>query len=53
VVTARSIQNDSLIDGFRVENGTVGVPTAPGLGIRVTPEMLAKYRFVPKSGERT
>jgi L-alanine-DL-glutamate epimerase-like enolase superfamily enzyme len=36
-----------------VNDGTVGVPTAPGLGVKLTPELIEKYRFVPSSGERT
>jgi L-alanine-DL-glutamate epimerase-like enolase superfamily enzyme len=53
VLAASSIQNDILVDEFKVHEGTVGLPTAPGLGVRLTPELLAKYRFVPSSGERT
>uniref|UniRef100_UPI0040492A26 mandelate racemase/muconate lactonizing enzyme family protein n=1 Tax=Cephaloticoccus sp. TaxID=1985742 RepID=UPI0040492A26 len=53
VLAATSIQKDMLIDDFSVNDGTVGVPTAPGLGVKLTPELIEKYRFVPSSGERT
>ncbi len=38
---------------FFVTDGTVGVPSAPGLGVHLPPELIAKYRFAPRSGERT
>lgn len=53
VLAARSIQNDILLDQFTVHDGTVGLPTAPGLGVRLPAELIEKYRFVPSSGERT
>ena len=53
VQAASSIQRDILIDDFTVTNGAVPVPTAPGLGVKLTPEIIEKYRFVPSSGERT
>lgn len=53
VQAASSIHRDLLIDDFTVTDGTVGLPTAPGLGVRLTPELINKYRFVPSSGERT
>ena len=36
---------DDVIEGgkFRYENGSIGVPTAPGLGVRLDREKLAKY----------
>jgi L-alanine-DL-glutamate epimerase-like enolase superfamily enzyme len=53
VVAAAQIQKDLLVDDFGVKDGTVGLPQAPGLGVKLTPDLLAKYRFVPRSGERT
>ena len=53
VQAASSIQRDILVDDFAVKGGTVGVPTAPGLGVKLTSEIIEKYRFVPSSGERT
>lgn len=53
VLAGSSIQRDLMLDSFQVHEGTVGLPTAPGLGVRLTPEILAKYRFIPSSGERT
>jgi L-alanine-DL-glutamate epimerase-like enolase superfamily enzyme len=53
VVAASSVQDDLLADRFEVRDGTVGLPSSPGLGARVTVEHLEKYRFVLGSGERT
>ena len=53
VLAARSIQRDLMLDDFSVRDGTVGLPTSPGLGVQLTPALLEKYRFVPHSGERT
>lgn len=53
VLAARSIQRDLMLDDFTVNDGTVGLPSRPGLGVQLTPELLEKYRFVPSSGERT
>ena len=53
VQAASSIHRDLLVDDFTVTEGTVGLPTAPGLGVRLTPALIEKYRFVPSSGERT
>lgn len=53
VLAASSIQNDLMLDKFRVQDGTVGLPTAPGLGVHLPAELIEKYRFVPSSGERT
>lgn len=36
-------QEDILIDPFPVKSGRVHVPTGPGLGVRVDPDMLTKY----------
>jgi L-alanine-DL-glutamate epimerase-like enolase superfamily enzyme len=53
VLAAQSIQDAILLDPFRVSDGTVGLPTAPGLGVRLTPEILARFSFARNSGERT
>lgn len=53
VLAASSIQRDMMLDDFSVKDGCVGLPTAPGLGVQLTPELIEKYRFVPSSGERT
>jgi L-alanine-DL-glutamate epimerase-like enolase superfamily enzyme len=53
VLAASSIQRDLMLDEFKVHEGTVGLPSAPGLGIHLSPELIEKYRFIPRSGERT
>lgn len=53
VLAARSIQRDIMLDDFGVRDGTVGLPTSPGLGVQLPAALLEKYRFVPRSGERT
>ena len=39
--------------GDKVSEGTVGLPSAPGLGVKLTPEILGKFSFRANSGERT
>ncbi len=53
VLAAKSIQDAILLDPFTVSEGTVGLPSAPGLGVRLTPEIVARFSFKPDSGERT
>lgn len=53
VQAASSIQRDILIDDFKVTDGKVGLPTAPGLGVSLPADVIEKYEFVPSSGERT
>ncbi len=53
VQAASSIQNDILLDTFKVRDGKVGLPSAPGLGVALPAGLIEKYRFVPSSGERT
>jgi L-alanine-DL-glutamate epimerase-like enolase superfamily enzyme len=52
-LAAKSIQDAILLDSFSVSDGTVGLPSAPGLGVRLTPETVARFSFRPDSGERT
>ena len=47
------VLGDLMLDEFKVCDGTVGLPSAPGLGVRLSQELLEKYRFIPSSGERT
>jgi L-alanine-DL-glutamate epimerase-like enolase superfamily enzyme len=53
VVAPSQMQTEFLTEPLAIRDGTVGIPTSPGLGVRITPELLAKYPFVPGSGERT
>lgn len=53
VVASSSIQKELLCDSIDLKDGTIGIPSAPGLGVNITPELLDKYRFVAGSGERT
>jgi L-alanine-DL-glutamate epimerase-like enolase superfamily enzyme len=42
-----------LADEPRIQGGTIATPTLPGLGLRITPELLHEFAYVPQSGERT
>jgi L-alanine-DL-glutamate epimerase-like enolase superfamily enzyme len=42
-----------MLDRFEVKDGTVGLPSAPGLGVKLTPEIEARFGFSRNSGERT
>ena len=53
VLASKSIQDAILLDPFVVTDGTVGLPAAPGLGVKLTPEIVAKFSFSRNSGERT
>jgi L-alanine-DL-glutamate epimerase-like enolase superfamily enzyme len=53
VPAARKIQRDLMLDPFEMKDGFVGLPTEPGLGVRITEEHLRRYAFVPGTGERT
>lgn len=53
VQAASTIQRAIMTDSFAVKDGKVGLPTSPGLGVKLTPEILEQFRFVPASGERT
>ncbi|MEO2013307.1 MAG: mandelate racemase/muconate lactonizing enzyme family protein [Fuerstiella sp.] len=43
--TYYGLENDILKNPFRIEAGTIAVPTAPGLGIDVDLEMLDRYHI--------
>jgi L-alanine-DL-glutamate epimerase-like enolase superfamily enzyme len=49
-VLGNPLESEPLIEPLVIRAGQVQPPTAPGLGIRLTPELRAKYRFVPGSG---
>lgn len=53
VQAASTIQRGIMTDPFVVQEGKVGLPVSPGLGVTLTQELLEKFRFVPSSGERT
>lgn len=53
VVAPRSIQQDFLVDSLEIKDGCLCLPTAPGMGTRLTPELRQKYRFIRGSGQRT
>lgn len=53
VVAARSVHRDFLGEAFQVQDGAIGLPSAPGLGVQWSAELLEKYKFVSGSGERT
>ena len=36
-----------------MQDGHVGLPAGPGLGVRIDAPLLQKYKFVQGSGERT
>src|SRR5262249_18259434 len=51
VPAARGIQDDLMLDRLGIKDGSVDMPSSPGLGVRLTSEHLDRYRFVPHSGE--
>lgn len=48
-VMSNPLEQEMLIDPLRTEGGYVLPPTAPGLGVKLTPEMKTKYPYVPGS----
>lgn len=43
--TYYGLVDDVICEPFQIENGTIAVPTRPGLGIEVDPEKLQRYRL--------
>jgi len=43
------LEEEMLVDPLRIEQGYVLPPTAPGLGVKLTQEIKAKYPYVPGS----
>jgi L-alanine-DL-glutamate epimerase-like enolase superfamily enzyme len=49
-VLGNPLESEPFVEPLVVCDGRVRPPTAPGLGVRLTTELRAKYRFVPGSG---
>ena len=49
-VLGNPLEAEAFVEPLVVVDGRVRPPTAPGLGVRITDEMRAKYAFVPGSG---
>lgn len=45
------LHRDVIDDSFHMENGRILPPDKPGLGVKLTDEVKARYPFVPGSGE--
>jgi L-alanine-DL-glutamate epimerase-like enolase superfamily enzyme len=43
--TYYGLEDDVITERFKIESGTIAVPTKPGLGIECDPERLARYRI--------
>ena len=52
-IKSYALREAMLVEPWRIERGRLSLPDAPGFGVRLTPELIEKYRFVPSSGERT
>jgi L-alanine-DL-glutamate epimerase-like enolase superfamily enzyme len=48
-VMQNPLEDELLVEPLRMEDGFLLPPTAPGLGVRLTPEIRAKYAYVPGS----
>jgi D-arabinonate dehydratase/D-galactarolactone cycloisomerase len=44
------LESELFIEPLVIRDGQVQPPTAPGLGIRLTADLRAKYPFMPGSG---
>jgi L-alanine-DL-glutamate epimerase-like enolase superfamily enzyme len=53
VVAARHLHREFMTDAIDLGDGAWPLPESPGLGVHLLEALLAKYRFVPHSGERT
>ena len=48
-VMGNPLEEEMMVEPLRVDQGHVLPPTAPGLGVTLTPELKAKYPYVPGS----
>ncbi|MCX6623422.1 MAG: mandelate racemase/muconate lactonizing enzyme family protein [Acidobacteria bacterium] len=46
-----SIQRDLMVEPVVLRDGSIAPPTAPGLGIEISNSLLAKYPYIPGTGE--
>jgi len=47
-----SVQQDMLLEPFKITDGQIAPPTAPGIGVvEITDSLLAKYPYIPGTGE--
>jgi len=51
VLHAAELQHDLMLEPIRLVKGVITPPTAPGLGIQLKDSLLAKYPFIPGTGE--
>jgi L-alanine-DL-glutamate epimerase-like enolase superfamily enzyme len=49
-VLGNPLESEMFAEPLAIREGHVQLPAAPGLGIRLSPELREKYRFVPGSG---
>ena len=49
-VLGNPLESELFVEPLSIRAGHVQAPSAPGLGIALTPEVREKYRFVPGSG---
>jgi L-alanine-DL-glutamate epimerase-like enolase superfamily enzyme len=49
-VLGNPLESEPFVEPLVIRDGRVRLPTAPGLGVRLTTELREKYRFVPGSG---
>ncbi len=51
VVSNMDVQNDIMLEPVVLQHGAISPPSAPGLGVQINDELLAKYAYIPGSGE--